>query len=266
MGQVTTMGKIQAHDRIAGPGKGQIDGLVGRRARVGLDVDVLGAEQFTGSSGAQFLQAVDLLLALVIAFARIPLRILVGENGTSGFQHCLAGVVFRGNQADFVVLTAILRRNYIDNLWIDFMEIRHNPILSSIFYRFPCQRPLTTGSKFFTIPLPISKPWPRAPPTPSPCICLDCLRTATAARYGEDFCTRIPLFVKLCSASFSADIPQLKEEAFHGQVPGYRRQHPIHDGNHHRCRNRGNQRRGIDQFRRPFQSRLRNRERSLGSG
>ncbi len=52
---------------------------IGHRARVGLDVGVIGLEDFLGPFLGEFLDQVGDLLAFVVAFAGVALGVLVGQ-------------------------------------------------------------------------------------------------------------------------------------------------------------------------------------------
>ena len=70
-------GSAHAHDGVARLAEREVDGEVRRRARVGLHVGVLDAEQRLRAVDGQLLDLVDVLLALVVALARIALAVLV---------------------------------------------------------------------------------------------------------------------------------------------------------------------------------------------
>ena len=99
------MGQAHAEDGVTGLQKGEVDGAVGLRASMRLDVGVVGAEQFLGAVDGQLLDHVDVLATAVVALARIAFGVLVGEHRTLGFHHRRAGVVLRGDQLDVVFLT-----------------------------------------------------------------------------------------------------------------------------------------------------------------
>ncbi len=84
----------------------EIDGLVRRRARVGLHVRVGRAEQRLGALDRERLDAVDVLLTLVVAPPRITFRILVRENRARGLHDGAESVVLGRNQANRFVLPA----------------------------------------------------------------------------------------------------------------------------------------------------------------
>src|SRR6202020_2384814 len=91
---------------VAGLGERQVDREVRRRARVGLHVGVVGAEQRLGPVPGDRLQRVDELLALVIAAARVALGVLVGQHGARRLEYGERHVVLRRDQPGLVVLPA----------------------------------------------------------------------------------------------------------------------------------------------------------------
>src|SRR5207245_131950 len=64
----------------AGLQQGEVDGHVGLRARVRLDVGVLGAEQLLGAGDREVLDDVHDLAAAVVASPRVSLGVLVGQH------------------------------------------------------------------------------------------------------------------------------------------------------------------------------------------
>src|SRR6266540_4426059 len=89
-----------AHDGVAGLQERQVDREVGGRARVGLDVRMLDAEEPVRALDRQFLEPVDDLLTFVVPLAGIPLGVLVREDAAERFQHRTRDVVLRRDQAD----------------------------------------------------------------------------------------------------------------------------------------------------------------------
>ncbi len=65
---------------------GEIDGHVCLAAGVGLDVDVLGAENPLCAVDGQLLDDIHVLAAAVPAAARVALGVLVGEAGALGLH------------------------------------------------------------------------------------------------------------------------------------------------------------------------------------
>ena len=69
VGEVAAVGEAHAEDRVAGVEHRVVDGHVGLRAGVRLDVGVVGAEQLLGAVAGDVLDDVDDLAAAVVALA-----------------------------------------------------------------------------------------------------------------------------------------------------------------------------------------------------
>ena len=98
--QVPAVRERQAHDRVAGLQQRVVDGRVGLRAGVRLDVGVLGAEQRLGAVDRQLLADVDPLAAAVVAPAWIPLGVLVGEDRALALEHRARHEVLGGDHLE----------------------------------------------------------------------------------------------------------------------------------------------------------------------
>ena len=125
VGQVAAVCQRQAHHGVAGPAEGDVHCLVGGRTGVGLHVHVFGAEQISGALGAQLFEPIDLLLSLVVALTRVPFRVLVGQHRAGGLKHRPAGVILRGDQADLLMLAAVLCANDLGNLRVELGQSCH---------------------------------------------------------------------------------------------------------------------------------------------
>ena len=97
----------------------EVDGEVRGRARVRLHVRVLGAEQRLRAVDAELLDLVDVLLALVVALARVALGVLVREHRAGRREHGARDVVLRRDQADRVALAALLGGDQLGDLGVD---------------------------------------------------------------------------------------------------------------------------------------------------
>ena len=122
MGQVAAVRQTHAQQRVAGFQHGQIDGLIGLAAGVGLDVGVLGAEKFLGALDGQILRYVHVLATAVVALARQALGILVGHHRPQGFQHRLADEVLRGDQFHGARLAVNFQVDGARDFRVHFME------------------------------------------------------------------------------------------------------------------------------------------------
>ena len=106
--EVAAHGERHAHDRLARLEEREVDGKVGRRAGVRLDVGVLDTEQRLGPVDRDRLDLVDDLLALVVALARVALGVLVREDAAGGLEHGGGHVVLAGDQPDGLALSVLL--------------------------------------------------------------------------------------------------------------------------------------------------------------
>jgi len=73
--------------RVAGLEEGKVRGRVGRRARVRLHVDVLGAENLLCPVDGKVLHHIDVLAPTVVALSRIPLGVFVRERRPQRGEH-----------------------------------------------------------------------------------------------------------------------------------------------------------------------------------
>lgn len=105
MGEVTAMGEVHGEDFITGLEDRKIDGHVGLGAGVGLDVGVVGAEEFFGAVNGELFDFVDFFAAAIPAFGGVAFGVFVGEAGALRFHDRTAGEVFRGDEFDVEELT-----------------------------------------------------------------------------------------------------------------------------------------------------------------
>ncbi len=98
VGQVAAVVEAHGQDGVARLQQGLVDGQVGVGPGVGLDVGVLGPEQGAEAVAGQVLHLVDDLVPAVVAPARVPLGVLVGEDRARGGQHRRRGEVLRGDE------------------------------------------------------------------------------------------------------------------------------------------------------------------------
>ena len=97
VGEVAAGGQVEPHDAVVRVKEGGVDGEVGGRSGVGLDVDapLLGVEA-VGLEGTGLTQRLDLvhdLVASVVAGARQTLRVLVGQGRPEALHDGAAGEV-----------------------------------------------------------------------------------------------------------------------------------------------------------------------------
>jgi len=106
--QVAAMLERQPHDGVARRQHRVVDGLVGLRTGMRLDVGIFRAEQLFHALDRERLGLVHEFAAAVIALARIALGVLVGEHRAGGVQDGRTCVILRGDQLDVVFLPLVL--------------------------------------------------------------------------------------------------------------------------------------------------------------
>ena len=125
MGEVSAVVEAHSQHGVAGTQRGEIGGHVGLGAAVGLNISVLGAEQLLRAPNRQALRDVDELASAVVATARVPLGVLVREDGALCLKHGSAGVVFRCDQVDSVALAFDLAAYSPPHLGVLFHQRAH---------------------------------------------------------------------------------------------------------------------------------------------
>ena len=108
VGQVAAVRQRHAEDRVARLEHGEENRLVRLRARMRLDVGEFGVEELLGAVDRQLLGDVDELAAAVVALARIPFGVFVGQLRALRRHHGDAGIVFRGDELDLLFLAKVL--------------------------------------------------------------------------------------------------------------------------------------------------------------
>lgn len=98
VGQMTAMREIHAQNRVPRFQQGEVGSHVGLRPRVRLDVGAVGAEQRQGPVDGQLFRAIDKFTSAIVAFLRVTLGILVGQNAALGRHDGAAGDIFRCDQ------------------------------------------------------------------------------------------------------------------------------------------------------------------------
>ena len=126
MRQMPPVRQRKTHDHITRLAETQIDRLVGRRTRIGLNVDVLGTKNLLGAFDAKGLDLVDLLLALVITLTHITFGIFICQDRTGGSENRPAGIVLGRNQANLLMLAPILSADDLVDFRIHFDQCPAN--------------------------------------------------------------------------------------------------------------------------------------------
>ena len=119
------MGQLESHHRVPRIEQRVVHGDVRLRARVRLNVRVLGAEQLHGALDGEPLGDVDMLAAAVVALARIALRVLVRKHRPLALQNRQRDEVLRCDHLERPLLALELQREHVGDLWID---LRQRPV------------------------------------------------------------------------------------------------------------------------------------------
>jgi hypothetical protein len=120
--QMAAMGEIHRQDGVARVKQRAVNGGVGLRARVRLDVGVIGAEQLLRACYSKSLNDVDVPASAAVALTRIAFRELVHEYRTLRLDDRRMGVVLRRNHTQGGFLASQLSRECFGDLRID---LRH---------------------------------------------------------------------------------------------------------------------------------------------
>ena len=106
--EVTTVIERHRQDGVARRDQGHEGRHIGLRARVRLHIDSRSAEQSFGALAAQVFDRVHMLAATVVALARVPLGVLVGQHRPHGRDDFARRVILRRDQLQLRLLTRAL--------------------------------------------------------------------------------------------------------------------------------------------------------------
>ena len=126
VGEMSAVGKRQAHDCVARLGQGQICGPVGNRTGVGLDICILGFEQFFRPLLSHPLNQVGYLLAFVVSSAGVTFGIFIGQAASAGLHHGSGYVVFRRDESNRAALARPFLSYKFVNLGVIMFEGRYH--------------------------------------------------------------------------------------------------------------------------------------------
>lgn len=109
MAQVATVGEVETHETAVGRHNSLVDLEVGRAATEALDVDTpllrVEVEGLEGTTLAQQLDLVNVLVATIVTSAGVALGVLVGHGRTQGIEDGAGGDVLGGNENNGLALT-----------------------------------------------------------------------------------------------------------------------------------------------------------------
>ena len=130
------MGQIHTQDRVPRFEDREVDGHVGLRPRMGLDIHVVRAEDLLGALDRQRLDHVHVLATPIVPATRIALGVLVGHDRALRGQDRRAGEVLRRDQQDLVALATALLPDGLVDLGIGRLQRVGHGCVS-----LPCRRP-----------------------------------------------------------------------------------------------------------------------------
>jgi hypothetical protein len=122
VGKVAAVGQIHAHNCVSWLQQGQENSEIGLRPRVGLHIGVGCPEQLLSPVNGQLFNLVNKLAAAVVALARQPFCILVGEHRALGGQDGRRGEVLAGNHLQVIPLPVELFLDQAVNNGIRFRQ------------------------------------------------------------------------------------------------------------------------------------------------
>ena len=125
--QMAAVREIHSQHGGAGLERGHINGDIGLRAGMRLDVRVFRAEKLFRSFDGEPLDAVYILAAAVISLARVAFCIFVGEDRTRGFQHSFRNEIFGRDEFESGSLPAYFVAQCFRHLGIDFVQRTAHP-------------------------------------------------------------------------------------------------------------------------------------------
>jgi hypothetical protein len=106
--QVAAVGQVEAHEPVVRPHDGLVDLQVGRAAAQALHVDTpllcVQTERRQSAGLAQQLDAVNVLVAAVVARTGVALRVLVGHGRAERIEDSAGCDVLRGDEEDRLAL------------------------------------------------------------------------------------------------------------------------------------------------------------------
>ena len=116
VGEVTTMGEVEAHEGVARAENGHLDCEIGLGAAVGLDIGVFGIVDLLQAVDGRLLDLVYDFAAAVVAVAGVALGVFIGADGAHGFKHLVTDIVFGSDELETGRLALIFLLDKIEDL------------------------------------------------------------------------------------------------------------------------------------------------------
>ena len=120
VGEVTTVGEVEAHEGITGLQAGHEDSHIRLGAGMGLHVGILGVEELLETIDGQLLDLVNDFAAAVIPGVGITFGVFVGADAAKCLEHLFADEVFRSDEFDAFGLTLLFLSQQVGNFNILF--------------------------------------------------------------------------------------------------------------------------------------------------
>ena len=132
--EVASVRKIHAEDGVARFQDGQIHRHVCLAARMRLNIDVFGAEEFFGPVDCEVFDDIDELTPTIVPVPRVSLGILVREYGSYCFEHRAIREIFRRDQLQSHRLAPLLVLDSSMDLRIKFLERSMNAVHTDLTF------------------------------------------------------------------------------------------------------------------------------------
>ena len=120
---MATVGEIHGENFISQLQHAEIHSHVGLTSAVGLDISVIGSEEFLGAFDGECFDDIDIFAAAIPAASWVSFCIFVCQAGTLCLHHGLAGEIFGGDQLNMFNLAVMLCGNGCRDLRIGFSEL-----------------------------------------------------------------------------------------------------------------------------------------------
>jgi len=151
MGQMSARREIEPQKDIARLQQGQEYGLIRLAAGIWLHIGEFAVEQAADTLDCQRFGNIDELAAAIIAPARIAFGIFIRHDRALRFEHGVRDDIFRGDQFDFMLLTAELQLDRLGDFRIGIGETSGEKRIgggpASLRLKAHGQFPVTSGER-----------------------------------------------------------------------------------------------------------------------